>query len=48
MARKVKVGLDLTGDVKSNKKRFCKYIDDKGKTRENVGPLINGTEDLIT
>ncbi|KAK4828296.1 hypothetical protein QYF61_024961 [Mycteria americana] len=37
---KAKVGLDLARDVKGNEKAFCKYIDDKRKTRENVGPLM--------
>jgi len=31
-----------------NKKSFCKYMGDKGKTRENVGPLLNKWGDLIT
>jgi len=50
MVREVtaKVGLDLAKDVKGSKKGFCKQIDDKRKTRENVGPLMNGTRDLIT
>ncbi|KAK4810492.1 hypothetical protein QYF61_004272 [Mycteria americana] len=40
--------LNLARDVKGNKKGFCKYIGDKRKTRENVGPLLNGTGDLVT
>jgi len=31
--------LHLTSDVKENKKAFCRYLSDKMKTRENVGPL---------
>ena len=33
--------LNLARDVKDNKKCFYKYIGDKRKTRENVGPLMN-------
>ncbi|GAB0183275.1 hypothetical protein GRJ2_000792800 [Grus japonensis] len=38
---------NLARDVKDNKKGFCKYIGDKRKTMENVGPLLNKTEDLL-
>ena len=40
--------LNLARDVKDNKKGFCKYIGDKRKTRENVGPLLNEAGDLVT
>ncbi|GAB0185935.1 mitochondrial enolase superfamily member 1 [Grus japonensis] len=40
--------LDLAWDVKDNKKGFYKYIGDKRKTRENVGPLLNEMGDLVT
>ncbi|MCQ4179420.1 hypothetical protein FK518_28105, partial [Klebsiella pneumoniae] len=31
--------LNLARDIKGNKNNFCRYIDDKRKTKENVGPL---------
>ncbi|KAK4825785.1 hypothetical protein QYF61_002348 [Mycteria americana] len=37
---KAQMELNLARDVKAYKKGFCKYIGDKRKTRENVGPLI--------
>ncbi|KAK4827590.1 LOW QUALITY PROTEIN: hypothetical protein QYF61_019492 [Mycteria americana] len=40
--------LNLARDVRENKKGFCKYIGDKGKTRENVGPLHDEMGDLVT
>ncbi|XP_076217536.1 uncharacterized protein LOC143172166 [Aptenodytes patagonicus] len=40
--------LNLARDVKGNKKRFYRYVRDKRKTRENVGPLRNETGDLVT
>ncbi|KFW71682.1 hypothetical protein AS28_14104, partial [Pygoscelis adeliae] len=40
--------LNLARDVKGNKKSFYRYIRDKRKTRENVGPLQNKTGDLVT
>ena len=40
--------LNLARDVKDNKKGFYKYIGNKRKTRENVGPLLNKTRDLVT
>ncbi|KFM11475.1 hypothetical protein AS27_04032, partial [Aptenodytes forsteri] len=48
--RKVKalVELHLARDIKGNKKRFYKYVGDKRKARENVGPLRNETGDLVT
>jgi len=33
--------LNLSGDIKRNKKRFYRYLSDKRKNRENVGPLWN-------
>ena len=35
-------------DVKGNKRGFYKYVHDKRKTSENVGPLLNGARDLVT
>ena len=40
--------LNLARDVKDNKKGFCKYIGDKRKTRDNVGPLLDKMGDLVT
>ncbi|KAK4831874.1 hypothetical protein QYF61_019886 [Mycteria americana] len=45
---KAQMELNLARDVKDNKKRFYKYIADKRKTRGNVGPLLDETEDLVT
>lgn len=42
------VVLSLTRNVKDNKKRFYKYINSKRKTKENMGPLLNGAEALVT
>lgn len=33
--------LFLTGEIKKNKKGFFKYINNKRKSRENVGVLLN-------
>lgn len=35
-------------DVKSNKKGFYKYMNTRRKTRENVGPQLNGLRALVT
>ncbi|GAB0209965.1 mitochondrial enolase superfamily member 1 [Grus japonensis] len=40
--------LNLARDVKNNKKSFYAYVSDKRKMRENVGPLRNETDDLVT
>jgi len=32
-------------DVKCNKRGFCRYI--KIKTKENMGPLLNGVSTLV-
>ncbi|KFW61557.1 hypothetical protein AS28_01374, partial [Pygoscelis adeliae] len=45
---KALIELDLASDVKGNKKRFYRYVRDKRKTKENVGPLQNETGDLVT
>lgn len=42
------VQLHVPRDVKDSKKGLYKYIGDKRKTRENVGPLLNEMWDLIT
>ncbi|GAB0209035.1 mitochondrial enolase superfamily member 1 [Grus japonensis] len=40
--------LNLARDVKDNKKSFYRYVSDKRRTRENVGPLWNERGDLVT
>ena len=45
---KALIELNLARDVKGNKKSFYRYVGDKRKTRENVGPLRKGTGDLVT
>ncbi|KFV98219.1 hypothetical protein N327_09172, partial [Fulmarus glacialis] len=45
---KALIELNLARDVKGNKKSFYRYVGDKRKTRENVGPLRNKTGDLVT
>ncbi|GAB0199162.1 mitochondrial enolase superfamily member 1 [Grus japonensis] len=42
------IELNLAKDVKGNKKSFYRYISDKRKTRENVGPLQKEMGDLVT
>ncbi|KFO15066.1 hypothetical protein N312_07407, partial [Balearica regulorum gibbericeps] len=39
--------LNLVRDIKGNK-NFHRYISDKRRTRENVGPLRNETGELVT
>ena len=45
---KALIELNLARDVKGNKKSFYRYISDKRKTRENVGPLQKEMVDLVT
>ncbi|GAB0184145.1 mitochondrial enolase superfamily member 1 [Grus japonensis] len=45
---KALIEISLARDVKGNKKSFYKYVSDKRRTRENVGPLRNETDDLVT
>ncbi|GAB0176516.1 mitochondrial enolase superfamily member 1 [Grus japonensis] len=40
--------ISLARDVKDNKKSFYRYVSEKRRTRENVGPLRNETGDLVT
>ncbi|GAB0178377.1 mitochondrial enolase superfamily member 1 [Grus japonensis] len=42
------IEISLARDVKDNKKSFYRYISDKRRTRQNVGPLRNETGDLVT
>ncbi|PKU36536.1 rna-directed dna polymerase from mobile element jockey- hypothetical protein [Limosa lapponica baueri] len=44
---KAQTELNLARDIKGNKKNFYKYVRDKGKTREDVGPLRKEKE-LVT
>ncbi|GAB0186020.1 mitochondrial enolase superfamily member 1 [Grus japonensis] len=45
---KALIEISLARDVKDNKKSFYRYVSDKRRTRENVGPLQNETGDLVT
>ncbi|GAB0183728.1 mitochondrial enolase superfamily member 1 [Grus japonensis] len=45
---KALIELNLARDVKDNKKSLYRYVSDKRRTRENVGPLWNETGDLVT
>ncbi|GAB0178261.1 cAMP-dependent protein kinase inhibitor alpha [Grus japonensis] len=45
---KALIEINLARDVKDNKKSFYRYVSDKRRTRENMGPLQNETGDLVT
>ncbi|GAB0176260.1 mitochondrial enolase superfamily member 1 [Grus japonensis] len=45
---KALIEISLARDVKGNKKSFYRYVSDKRRMRENVGPLQNETDDLVT
>ncbi|PKU48684.1 glycerol kinase [Limosa lapponica baueri] len=45
---KAQAELNLARGIKSNKKNFYRYVRDKGKTREVVGPLWEQTGDLAS
>ncbi|GAB0208425.1 mitochondrial enolase superfamily member 1 [Grus japonensis] len=45
---KALIELNLARDVKDKKKGFYRYVSEKRRTRENVGPLWNETGDLVT
>ncbi|GAB0183010.1 mitochondrial enolase superfamily member 1 [Grus japonensis] len=40
--------ISLARDVKDNKKSFYRYVSEKRRMRENVGPLQNETGNLVT
>ncbi|GAB0202667.1 mitochondrial enolase superfamily member 1 [Grus japonensis] len=40
--------ISLAREAKDNKKSFFRYVSDRRRTRENVGPLRNETGDLVT
>ncbi|KAG6924798.1 hypothetical protein G0U57_016461, partial [Chelydra serpentina] len=40
--------LQLAGDVRSNKKGFFRYVSNKKKVKESVGPLLNEEGNLVT
>ncbi|CAM2112063.1 unnamed protein product [Caretta caretta] len=40
--------LQLARDVKSNKKGFFRYVSNKKKVKESVGPLLNEGGNLVT
>ncbi|GAB0207435.1 hypothetical protein GRJ2_003209100 [Grus japonensis] len=44
---KALIEISLARDVKDNKKSFYRYVSDKRRMRENVGPLRNETGDLV-
>ncbi|GAB0178198.1 mitochondrial enolase superfamily member 1 [Grus japonensis] len=45
---KALIEISLARDIKDNKKSFYRYVSEKRKTRENVGPLWNEMGDLVT
>ncbi|GAB0206749.1 hypothetical protein GRJ2_003140500 [Grus japonensis] len=45
---KALIQISLARDVKDNKKSFYRYVSEKRRMRENVGPLWNETGDLVT
>ncbi|GAB0190817.1 mitochondrial enolase superfamily member 1 [Grus japonensis] len=45
---KALIEINLARDVKDNKKSFYRYVSDKRRTRENVGPLWNEMGELVT
>jgi len=45
---KVHLELNLARDVKDNEKSFFRYIINKQKSRDNVGPLLNEVGALVT
>ncbi|KFV12158.1 hypothetical protein N339_01881, partial [Pterocles gutturalis] len=45
---KAQTELNLSRDIKGNKKTFYQYTGDKRKTREDMGPLQKETGDLAT
>lgn len=45
---KAQIQLNLARDINGNIKGFYKYVSDKWKTGENVGPLLNETQNLLT
>ncbi|KFV00772.1 hypothetical protein N340_04752, partial [Tauraco erythrolophus] len=45
---KVLTELNLARDIKGNKKNFYRYVSDKKRSRENIGPLQKETGDLAT
>lgn len=45
---KIHLELDLAVSVKGCKKAFNRHINKKGKSRENMVPLLNGAGDQVT
>ncbi|GAB0203586.1 mitochondrial enolase superfamily member 1 [Grus japonensis] len=45
---KALIEISLAREVKDNKKSFYRYVSDKRRMRENMGPLRNETGDLVT
>ena len=40
--------MNLARDMKDKKKGLCKYINSKRNTRENLTPMLNREEELLT
>ncbi|KFV20591.1 hypothetical protein N340_07832, partial [Tauraco erythrolophus] len=45
---KALIEFNLAGDIKGNKKNFYRYVSDKKRSREDIGPLRKETGDLAT
>ncbi|KFV05198.1 hypothetical protein N340_02153, partial [Tauraco erythrolophus] len=45
---KALIELNLARDIEGNKKNFYRYVSDKRRSRENVGPLWKEMGDLVT
>ncbi|GAB0203450.1 mitochondrial enolase superfamily member 1 [Grus japonensis] len=45
---KAQLELKLTRDIKNYKKGFFRYINNKQKQKENIGPLLNRRDELVT
>ncbi|GAB0203579.1 mitochondrial enolase superfamily member 1 [Grus japonensis] len=45
---KALIEISLAREVKDNQKSFYRYVSDKRRMRENMGPLQNETGDLVT
>jgi len=45
---KALIELNLARDVKGRKKSFYRYVGDKRRTSENIGPLRKETGQLVT
>lgn len=48
MKAQIQLEWNLVRDVKGNKKGCHKHLEGKGKSRKNVGLMLNEAEDLVT